>query len=556
MRGGNLDGYTQLLEEVDRALQQAEQKLQELGQNGAKSDEMIEEVKETLQDALSKSQLTKSEQKDFKELSEEYGKSSKESGGAGEGGGFLPMKASFSRWFNKALTILAEYLQVKDALEEVLTLAYMIAPELLDSIASTFAEIQNSLTPDALDNTLNDVVDVVDKIWKYGKYAYQFYKDIKKLKALIADPRFKKLQKKIDVKKAAGWLKENSKAYGVDFDIDKHLPKEFRGLANCIDFNNANDMKDCIGKKMENEMWNAMDKIPGVDKVPFKPSDFRQLKEGKKTFEEMAKEKAKEQICKKLAAGYHGSCEELIEGNYQAATKGFTEEAIRDMTGIDISQAETIVKNLENGDYEDAAERIINSIPMNDDLRRYAKSSVEAIKRVRDSGDTLTAKEASDICADFLANTTNDPELKEIAQRAKQTTSAFQDFGEKLTEKKIRNALSQAGYSTTEADAVLDGNHARHLLEKTAENMQIDLNCKPAMKALKAGDIGQAIEENLLYQQGRFSAQELQKQLKQRTANVRDYKNLVKTQLSRNQRDLGLGMKMISDFIITHEFRK
>lgn len=306
-----------------------------------------------IEKAMTKAALDGNAAKKIEKLKGEHGNSEKGNGLEGP----FPVSYSFSKWFAMMIDIFTDILdcaffgcEMKDKVEKILTLAYMIMPDVMDRIASSLAKLQDKITPNELDNALNHIADVT-------QYAYNFYQDFKKLRRLVQDPDFQELLGELDLSEAVKHLNR----YGLKINLNcDFIP------CNCIKSIaiNTNSEESCLKeikekakKKIKKEVFKQANKYLHKSGIPVLKNlnigAFEELLEDK-DWEKFAKAQAKSIVCPILPSDYRGDCEDFIRGDYENAILQSAGRSIQKHTGLSSSNVQCMMRHLKDENYRQA----------------------------------------------------------------------------------------------------------------------------------------------------------------------------------------------------------
>ncbi|MCG8330171.1 MAG: hypothetical protein MI974_20905 [Chitinophagales bacterium] len=322
----------------------------------AEIDLSIKDI-EKLQEAMNKTALTDGQKAKFDKLKGKYSK-----GGKDGASGPFPASYAFSKWFATVVEVLSEYLlpaELKRIAEKVITLSYMVIPEVMDRIASTLAKMQDAMVPDSVEDALDKATDVI-------RYAYQLYQDLKQVYDLVTDPDFQELLNDMDLTEAVSHFEEYANKYGLSIAdnvidrINKHFP-----MGGCFSINNitkaeySSQFEECFKESAKAAIIYQAERllkktdIPVVRNLDIKA--LQQLANGETSFNEFAKTQAKKAGCSELGRyGYADACEQFIDGAPQKAATSAIAQQIEDRTGLSKAHIQGLVEALENGDHKKA----------------------------------------------------------------------------------------------------------------------------------------------------------------------------------------------------------
>jgi hypothetical protein len=273
--------------------------------------------------------------------------------------GIFPVSVSFSKWFAMMVDVFTDVIdcaffgcQMKEKMEKVLLLAYMIMPEVMDRIASTLASLQNDLTPDKLDNALNQVADVTERI-------YQLYNDLKRFKELCQNPDFLTLLESLDMEDALKFVQNKALKYLERMPYCDYIP------CNCISSIalNVHDEEACIREIKEKAREQvkqqllpkasqllARSGIPGLENMDLQA--FDQLIQDK-DWERFVQTQSKSMLCPTLPDEYRGACRQFIEQDYEGAIIGATGSGLARL-GLNSEAFKCVLDQTRNEDYRQA----------------------------------------------------------------------------------------------------------------------------------------------------------------------------------------------------------
>ena len=329
-----------------------------------------------LEDGIKGTGLGADGAKKMKDLKEKYsegepseGKPGKSKKGNGLEGPF-PASYSFSKWFATLVDIVLDIVdyvycsgQCRQYLEKALTLAYMIMPDVMDRIASTLAKMQDKITPDNVDDALNQVSDVV-------RYAKMLYDDLKKLESLLNNPNFNELLTEMDLQGALDKLDKYGLETGKVRKACNYIPCELISIKNIQNIDKYTDkIEKWVKDKAVDELVNQSGKFLKKSGIPvlenLDPGAFRDLYKDK-DWEKFSRTQAEKMFCPNVPARYGGDCETFISGDYKGAAISAVSNAIEEQTGLSAVGIQNLICSLEKGEYEKAL-REAAKIP----LRKY-----------------------------------------------------------------------------------------------------------------------------------------------------------------------------------------
>jgi len=381
--------------EIDKIKKDVTEKLKQVDQADTK---MLENLgKEMKNLALNKATAGKMDKLRDKHTDAEDRESTGKPGKSKKGNGLeglFPASYSFSKWFAMTVDLLMDYFLpgVKSYVEKALVLAYMIMPEVVDRIASTLAKIQDQITPNNIDNALNQVADVV-------QFAYELYKDLQKLQNLMADPDFITLLSEVKLDKAVDILKKAG------------VPIGGCSFCGCFDIRNGQDfsenMGNCMKDKLKEEVLTQADKYLKRSGIPvlenLNTRAFNDLLKDK-DWEKFTRTQTKSLVCPLVPAAYRNDCNAFVDGNYKPAIKSVIAKTIHDKTGVDVDRMAGVIETMEQRDYKKALKEAAKLIP----VARYNEllgKNKATIDRLIDSGSEAEIRSTME---DFLKKTIDD----------------------------------------------------------------------------------------------------------------------------------------------------
>lgn len=269
-------------------------------------------------------------------------------GGTSESGtakGLFKTKNAFSQWFSTAVDLIVKYFglsAVKEAVEKALLLAYIIAPDLFESVGSFLAKLQTSLLSEDLNTFLDKMAEIANLI----SFALDCWKE---LDNLMEEPSFKELLKRVDMDKV---LKELEKVPPLTENIEKLKEKfpfitEFNGEA-LLD---AKKFAKLNAKVASSYADKGMKKL----KIPITFTGLTECidtKDPKKCVKSWAKTQGTQLATQKIPAlkGQTEAINSLMNGDYKGAAKsGLVTQAAKSL-GIDTQYGTNFIEALEKGD--------------------------------------------------------------------------------------------------------------------------------------------------------------------------------------------------------------
>ena len=270
---------------------------------------------------------------------EESGNSNGGDGGSGGSGGGSGAKgpfsidSPFSEWFAVMAKFIARYLGIEEIANQVLMVAYMVAPELFNEIASFLGHLQQAITPDALDKGLNHLAYVIN-------HAARFIELLQQAHALLTDEAFVELLKELDLKKGLRYLEKYA---NVDMPgwLD-HLPLDGISFNNLLKLNSA-DLAKKLQKEITKRAYPALTKALEKSGIPvLKDLDLAKLHKAIKSgkYESFIKHQMKEAIDEYVPAEYRQALKEVIDGNYKKAITHQSASEMSKRLGLNVSPAD------------------------------------------------------------------------------------------------------------------------------------------------------------------------------------------------------------------------
>ncbi|MCO6490088.1 MAG: hypothetical protein J5I98_16875 [Phaeodactylibacter sp.] len=465
------------LAELEKDLENSFRKLEQFELSEFPKDLSELEGLEKVRGAVEAIALDKGAQKKMKNLREQYGdeKTDDPPGPSKKGNGLegpFPVSYSFSKWFAVLVDVFTDIIdctffgcQMKDKVEKILTLAYMIMPEVMDRIASSIAKLQDEITPDELDTAMNHITDVT-------KYAYMIYQDLKKLKNLVENPDFQSLLNELDLSDAIKHLNRYGLNIGninkyceyIPCDCIKSLASNIQDDGRCI-----KEIKEKARKKIEEEVFKQADKYLKKSSIPvlkhMNVGAFRQLAEDK-DWEKFTRNQVQSMACPYVPAAYRGDCKDFIAGNYEDAALSAVGTTVQERAKLSKEHFECTLRNLKNKDYKEAL-KCAKNIPR-DYYPEYFKEYESVINDLIDNPDEEGARKAVETLVD---NFVDKDIIKEAIGAGAYLLEKAQS-GERIDLERMIPTLANAvqrktGISAAKIEAALGAlkaeNHARAL---------------------------------------------------------------------------------------------
>lgn len=346
--------------------------------------------------------------------------------------GWIPVSKAFSRWFATLVEMVLEHFKLTELAKKIVTLAYMIAPDLVDGLASKLAELQRELT-----NPFNSVLDEVSKV---AELAWKIYKDLKSLHKLVTDGNFKKVLEQTSIADAVNKIDKHAKKYGVN--LKEKLPDKYRKFEkylDCIGLTGTNEESDdCFKDQFVKDFSDAAaNRIPALKKYNVTGSDINDIISGKKTLAEVGLEKGKELVCKSLPSNkYEDACVDVLNKDYKNAALKIAQAEIGSVYGLTWEELNILFKAIQIGEYIVAVkiigEKVLDKHVNSPCLMPYIKKNIENIVADEEKSNDK-ALEALEM---ILCTIYGHQKAREIMNQGQ---SVYKDFSEMRAKKQVSN---------------------------------------------------------------------------------------------------------------------
>ena len=385
-----------------------------------------------------------------------------EKGSAEVGNGkkaWIPVTKAFSRWFATLVEMFLDYLQITELVKKIVTLAYLVAPDIINNIASELAELQRELT--------SPVNGALDKISKVAEIAWNIYNDLKNLHSLIQEEGFKELLNETSIGDALNVLNEHTNKYG--FDITGKLGKPFqqvKGLLNCVSGSGIDD--ECFKNQFMNTFSDtAVKHIPGLERLGISPSQIKGLLNGEYTLAELGVEVGKEQICNALPIKrYDSACHDLLNGDVKGAALNIAEAEIGKVLGVNPTEIRQLMQAIEDGDEMEAI-KVVGLKILNDNVKSACVTDLIE-KNIDDvlSGKSLNKEDAVEALEAILCKVHGREQARSIVRAGK---DVHEEYAKLRTTKRIAR---KTGVPEKEAEDIFNGKIHTSLVDSTIDSLE------------------------------------------------------------------------------------
>lgn len=437
-------------------------------------------------------------------------------GGKDEGGntekgngldGPFPSSYAFSAWFARLAQVAIHTLdqvfcsgKCEAGLMKILTLAYMIMPDVMDRIVATLARIQDRLVDDDLEHALDRFTEVVDLI-------NAIYQDLQRFYNLVNDPQFGELLKNVDLQTALDAIGKAGDTLGLDTHAIGKLKKACEFIpCDMLSYNNLADWKTTAPKFKERVTDAVVDKTVDyaegkLEGVPLLGDlDLRAIKElGKnikdpKQWDKFGRAQAKALGCKRLGS-YRAECDLIADGKAKEAVKSATARALGDATGLKKEDIEGVMSGLINKDKKEVLRAAKNMLPGKFyELAGITPAEVEAmINNPKDVGTHIDA-----VCKSFISRAIQDPKIATVFRAQYQWAIAGGRGGDWKTA--FVQAFKEFGVDEQTTLEVLNTSFDTDLQEMLGEmGNELQITSPDAIDLLKQGRYREAIESQMEY---------------------------------------------------------
>ncbi|MEK7255584.1 MAG: hypothetical protein AAB316_12620, partial [Bacteroidota bacterium] len=400
--------------------------------------------------------------------------------------GPFKIKIPLSKWFVTLMDIVATYFGIKEISLKILTVAYLIAPEVFDYVGSYLAKLQHLMTPNSLEDFLNTLSDVYD-------YAMQFLQYAKMAYDLLTNPDLQRLVDKIDWKEfdLEKVLLEGEKV-GI---IKKHHLQKIKqyfpvDLIKGDILSNSDKLQGALKDYAGNQIKKQAKRIPGVGKY----ADLDKLwdcaaSQDREKCMDVVKTSVKNGVFNNLPGEYRrysDAFEDAWKGDYKAAAEKATAAELAHRTKISAAEAQALYRQAKAGDWK----AFINTAA-GTQIRKKIKNPVcqQQVRDVLDGKKTFTKEELWHISQCVLSETGNE----DLADKIKLYGGAAYYVAtqpEQLAAQ-LKNTLNKLKISEETLQKVLE-NNADGILRLMAK--AIGLTSPEAQAAFVKGDLDRAIE--------------------------------------------------------------
>ncbi len=410
-------------------------------------------------------------------------------GDNGDNGGGKPgpfkIKVPLSKWFVTLMDIIATYFGIKEISLKVLTVAYLIAPEVFDFVGSYMAKLQHLMTPNNLEdflNTLSDVYDYAMQFLQYAKMAYDLLTN-PDLHQLIEKIDWKKfdLEKALDMGGKVGVIQQQHLQ-----KIKKYFPVE---LIKGDLLTNSDKLQTALNKYAGDKIKEQAKRIPGVGKY----ADLDKLwdcaaSQDKEKCMDALKSSVKKSVSNHVPPElkrFSGAFEDAWKGDFKGAAEKATAAELAHRTGISIAEAQALYRHAKASDWEDFIKAAANT-----QIKKRLKSVAcqQSVKAVLDDRRIFTKEELWQISRCVLEESGNQALADQIQLYGGAAYYAATNPDQLAAE--FKKTLNRLNISEASLQTILD-NNADGLLRLMAK--AIGLTSPESQKAFIEGDIDRAI---------------------------------------------------------------